>query len=316
MSDKLFYGWPDIIEAQQFQGEWIKGPFYHQSMAMEQIVAQGGCDILAGKRMMILFYEPSTRTRFSFAMAALMLGGCVLQTENAREFSSAVKGETLEDTIRTLCEYGPDVIVLRHHEDGAAARALKVSSAPIINAGDGKGQHPTQALLDIYTIIKELGHIDGISVAMVGDLANGRTVRSLSYLLGKFKDVKIYFISPLCAQMKPDIKDYLNRHDVIFSETTDLREVAGKVDVIYQTRTQKERGVQFDRNDHTLGYFAVNGDILSLMKKDAIIMHPLPRVDEITPEVDKDPRAAYFRQAGNGLFTRMALLKMIITPKA
>lgn len=313
MSDKPFYGLPHVIEAQQFQREWIEGPFFQEVKQMEKIVVQGGCGILSRRIMAALFYEPSTRTRFSFETAMLKLGGSVLQTENAREFSSAVKGESLADTIRNLCEYRLDVIVLRHHEDGSAAEAVRVSSVPIINAGDGKGQHPTQALLDIYTIYKELGYIDDISIVMVGDLINGRTVRSLSYLLGKFRNVKIYFVSPPCAQMRPDIKAYLDRHNVKFQETTDLFAVATIADVIYQTRVQKERGTQFDHNS---GHYIVDESVLSLMKKDAIIMHPLPRVDEITPGVDKDLRAAYFRQAGNGLFTRMALLKMILAPGA
>ena len=236
----------------------------------------------------------------------------MLQTENAKEFSSAVKGETLEDTIRNLSQYWPDVIVMRHHEEGAAARAVAVSGVPIINAGDGRGQHPTQALLDVLTIKKELKRIDGIKIAMVGDLSNGRTVSSLSYLLGKFDDIQIFYVSPACAKIKPGILAYLDRHNVKFKELNDLRKVADQVDVIYQTRTQKERGTIFDRNDHSIGFFLVDQEILSMMRKDAIVMHPLPRVDEITVDVDRDPRAAYFRQAGNGLFTRMALLKMIL----
>lgn len=316
MMDRCLYGMPHVIDARQFERSWIEGPFAKEALEMEHVVRMGGCNLLRRRRMFTLFYEPSTRTRFSFEMAMSYLGGDVLHTENAKEFSSAVKGETLEDTIRVLCEYHPDVIVMRHYEDGAAARAVAVSGkVSIMNAGDGREQHPTQALLDIYTILKELGRIDGISVAMVGDLVNGRTVRSLSYLLGKFDGVHIYFVSPPCAQMKPDIKAYLDRHNVRFSEETDLRKVAGKVDVIYQTRTQKERGTQFDRNDHNLGYFTVDSEILKLAKESAIIMHPLPRVDEIPTVVDRDKRAAYFRQAGNGLFTRMALLKMAIPPR-
>jgi len=316
MLDKAFYGLPNIIEAQQFQKDWIVGPFFREVKLMEQIVAQRGCEILKKKIVIVFFDEPSTRTSYSFRMATLYLGAQVLSTDAAGIMSSFSKDETLEDGIKVLCEYKPDAIVLRHHEEGAAARALKVSSVPIINAGDGRGQHPTQALLDILTIQKELGHIDGVNIAMVGDLVNGRTVRSLCYLLGKFEGMVIHFVSPPCAQMKPDIKAYLERHSVKFTESTDLRKIAAKVDVIYQTRTQKERGTAFDRNDHSLGYFVVNQEILKLMKKDAIIMHPLPRVDEITSDVDSDPRAAYFRQAGNGLYTRMALLKMILAPKS
>ena len=314
MAGKKFRDFPHVFEAQQFDREWLE-LFFQEARQMETIVANGGCDLLARKIMVSLFYEPSTRTRLSFEAAMLYLGGQVLTTENAREFSSAVKGETLEDSIRTVCQYRPSVIVLRHHDDGAANKARMVSTVPVINAGDGKGQHPTQALLDIYTIIEELGHVDGITIAMVGDLVNGRTVRSLSYLLSKFKNIKIHFVSPKCAQMRKDIKDYLKKKkEVTVFESTDLREVAGKVDVIYQTRTQKERGATFDRNDSSLGHFIVDKEILGLMQEKSIIMHPLPRVDEITPDVDKDPRAAYFKQVGNGLFARMALLKMIILP--
>jgi aspartate carbamoyltransferase catalytic subunit len=241
------------------------------------------------------------------------LGGEVITTESAREFSSAAKGESLEDTIRVVEGYA-DVIVLRHYESGAAEKASKISRIPIINAGDGAGQHPTQALLDIYTIWKELKRIDGISIAMVGDLANGRTVRSLSYLLGKYEDIKIYFVAPEVVRMKGDIKAYLRRHNVQFFEEEDLKEVAKKVDVIYQTRIQKERfGERVEDYEKARGKYIINKEILDVMKKSAIIMHPLPRLEEISLEVDSDPRAAYFRQAQNGLYIRMALLKMILT---
>lgn len=308
-----FDGWPHVICAQQFSREWLEF-FFAEARRMKEVVASGGCDVLSRKIMVSLFYEPSTRTRLSFEAAMLYLGGQILTTENAREFSSAVKGETLEDSIRTICQYHPSAIVIRHHENGAAERARQISTVPIINAGDGKGQHPTQALLDIFTIVEELGRVDGITIAMVGDLANGRTVRSLSYLLGKFKNISIIFISPTCAQMGSDIKEYLVRHNVKFYESTNLLEVAQYVDVVYETRTQKERGANFDRNDPALGYFTVNQEVFNHMKSSAIVMHPLPRVDEITPDVDKDPRAAYFRQAANGLYARMALLRMVIAP--
>ena len=314
--DKCLYGLPNIIDARQFDLEFLDR-FFKIATDMEGVAKQGNCDLLHRKTMVQLFYEESTRTRASFAAAMIKLGGQIMfATENAKLFSSAAKGETLSDTIRVLCGYGPDVIVLRHNEDGAAEEAAMFSSVPIINAGTGKNQHPTQALLDIFTILKEVGHIDGVKIAMVGDLSNGRTVRSNSYLLGKFKGVEIDFVSPKCSMMGNDVKEYLGRHCVKFQESTDLREVAPHVDVIYQTRTQKERGSDFSRDDHSLGYFTVNKEILDLMKKDAIIMHPLPRVDEIDKEVDSDPRAAYFRQASNGLYARMALLKMILTPRA
>lgn len=307
-----------IIEAQQFDRPWLEEELFPLAKEMEKVVKEGGSNILSGKRMITLFYEPSTRTRVSFEMAMDMMGGkVVFSTENARQFSSAAKGETLEDTIKVLNSYHPDVIILRYDEEGGAKRAAEVSSVPIINAGDGSGQHPTQALLDLFTIQKELGRIDGISIAMVGDLARGRTVRSLSYLLAKFPNVKIYYVSPEVAQMRDDIKDYLKRHRVWFEEENDLREVAPQVDIIYQTRPQKERGTLLDEThsspDKKIGSFClINQEVLDLMKKEAIVMHPLPHTEEIVPEVDLDPRAAYFRQAENGLYIRMALLKMIL----
>ncbi len=266
---------------------------------------------LAGQVMAALFYEPSTRTRLSFEAAMLRLGGRTMGTDNAREFSSAAKGETLEDTIRIVSGYA-DVIVLRHNEEGAARRAAAVSSVPVINAGDGPGQHPTQALLDLYTIRDELGHVDGVRIAMVGDLANGRTVRSLAYLLSKFRDIRICFVAPPQVAMREDIKDHLDEHHVPWVETQDLDAVLPQVDVIYQTRIQKERFIDEASYLALKGVYRIDASTLSRMRKEAIVMHPLPRVDEIAPEVDADPRAAYFRQARNGLYIRMALLDKVL----
>ena len=300
-----------VIRAQQFNRKLLVDIFA-SAREMEQVIAEGGADILHRKVMATIFYEPSTRTRLSFESAMQRLGGEVIATENAREFSSAAKGETLEDTIRIVDDYA-DVIVLRHYESGAAERASTVSSVPVINAGDGPGQHPTQALLDMYTIDKEIGRLDGISVAMVGDLANGRTVRSLCYLLTKYDDMTLYFVAPEMVRMRQDIKQYLSDHGVFFSEETDLVEVAGKVDVIYQTRIQKERfGDRTDEYEEARGHYIIDRSILDAMRDTTIVMHPLPRVDEIAPEVDDDPRAAYFRQAQNGLYIRMALLSMLL----
>lgn len=304
-----------IIEAQQFDRAWLEKEFFPLTDEMEKIVEAEGSDILSGKRMISFFYEPSTRTRARFEIAMDMLGGkVVFSTENARQFSSVAKGETLEDTIRVLNRYRPDVIVLRYDEEGGAEIAAELSSVPIINAGDGPGQHPTQALLDLYTIQKKLGRIDGISIAMVGDLARGRTVRSLSYLLAKFSGVKIYFVAPEVVKMRDDIKDHLTEHNVWFTEENDLRNVASNVGVIYQTRIQKERGPLIRRYGSTEGFYIVNREVLGLMREDAIIMHPLPRIEEITLEVDEDPRAVYLEdQIDSGLFTAMALLKMILS---
>jgi aspartate carbamoyltransferase catalytic subunit len=267
---------------------------------------------LNGRVMAALFYEPSTRTRLSFEAAMLRLGGQTMGTDNAREFSSAAKGETLEDTIQIVGGYA-DVIVLRHYEEGAAKRAAAVSSIPVINAGDGPGQHPTQALLDLYTIRDELGKVDGIRVAMVGDLANGRTVRSLTYLLSKFRDIKIWFVAPPQVAMRPDLKAHLDEHHIPWVETEDLESVLPEVDVVYQTRIQKERFTDLDAYSAIKGIYRIDNSSLALMRKYAIVMHPLPRVDEIAPEVDADPRAAYFRQARNGLHIRMALLDRLLS---
>ncbi|KAK4398554.1 Aspartate carbamoyltransferase 1, chloroplastic [Sesamum angolense] len=302
----------DVIEAQQFDRDTLTAIF-EVALEMEKIEKNSaGSQILKGYLMATLFYEPSTRTRLSFESAMKRLGGEVLTTENAREFSSAAKGETLEDTIRTVQGYS-DIIVMRHFESGAARRAATTASIPIINAGDGPGQHPTQALLDVYTIQREIGKLDGIKVGLVGDLAYGRTVRSLAYLLAKYKDVKIYFVSPEVVKMKDDIKDYLTSRGVEWEESADLLEVASKCDVVYQTRIQRERfGERIDLYEEARGKYIVNLDVLNVMQKHAVVMHPLPRLDEITVDVDVDPRAAYFRQAKNGLYIRMALLKLLL----
>lgn len=300
-----------VIESQQFDLASLEAIF-SMSEEMEKIVQHYGSNILNRRVMATLFYEPSTRTRLSFESAMARLGGSVLTTESAQEFSSAAKGETLEDTIRVVAGYA-DVIVLRHFESGASQRAAEVAGIPVINAGDGTGQHPTQSLLDMYTIRREIGQIDSISIALVGDLANGRTVRSLCYLLAKYKSPKIYFVAPSVVRMKDDIKDYLHRHDADFEEVEDLHAVAREVDVIYQTRIQRERfGDRPHEYEQARGKYIIDQTILDCMRKEAIVMHPLPRVDEVDTVVDRDPRAAYFRQAHNGLYVRMALLRMLL----
>ncbi|KAL7593463.1 hypothetical protein Lser_V15G35584 [Lactuca serriola] len=304
----------DVIEAQQFDRDTLSAIFEvaREMETIEKKSQSHGSQLLNGYLMATLFYEPSTRTRLSFESAMKRLGGEVLTTENAREFSSAAKGETLEDSIRTVEGYS-DIIVMRHFESGAARRAAMTANIPVINAGDGPGQHPTQALLDVYTIEREIGKLDGIKVGLVGDLANGRTVRSLAYLLAKYNDVKIYFVSPEVVKMKEDIKEYLTLKGVEWEESADLKEVASKCDVVYQTRIQKERfGERSDLYEEARGKYIIDREVLGVMQKHAIVMHPLPRLDEITVDVDGDPRAAYFRQAKNGLYIRMALLKLLL----
>ncbi|MCO5591432.1 hypothetical protein L7F22_045415 [Adiantum nelumboides] len=302
----------DVIEAQQFDRHLL-GRIFDVARLMEDLEKDTDAHkILKGYLMATLFYEPSTRTRLSFESAMKRLGGEVLTTENAREFSSAAKGETLEDTIRTVEGYS-DIIVLRHFESGAAKQAATAATIPVINAGDGPGQHPTQALLDVYTIQREIGRLDNIKVGLVGDLANGRTVRSLAYLLGKYHGVKLYFVAPDVVKMKDDIKEYLTSKDVEWEETTDLMDVASKCDVVYQTRIQRERfGDRTDLYAEARGKFIVDKHIMNHLQSHAVVLHPLPRLDEITVDVDSDPRAAYFRQAKNGLYIRMALLKLLL----
>jgi len=281
---------------------------------MKKLVLNGGhAGVLTGKSVCLLFYEPSTRTRISFQQAALKLGASVVATENAKEFSSAIKGESMKDTTRIINSYHFDAIVIRSDKEGAAQEAASVSNAAIINAGDGIGQHPTQALLDVYTIFEHFGKIDGLTVALVGDLKFGRTVRSLSYLLGKFKDIKIYLVAPEELQMRDDILKYYETHGIKYEKVETLPEVADKADVIYMTRAQMERmgkDTKVDGNNVRL-----TKAVLNKVPKNSIIMHPLPRsndFNEIPEELTDDPRIFIFKEAENGLFTRMALLKMVI----
>lgn len=294
-----------VIESQQFTVPMLMELF---SLAdhMEHTIARGGTGDYSNRVMALLFYEHSTRTRFSFESAMLRLGGKVLVTENANQFSSVMHGETLEDTVRVVSNYS-DVIVIRHNEIGGAARAAAVSSVPVINAGDGKGgQHPTQALLDLYTIHREIKTIDGVKIAMVGNLADGRTVRSLAYLLGKFDRVKLYFIAPKALKMKQDIIDYLQHHNVWYTEEEDLKKIINEVDVVYMTRLEPA-----DREGDPAHYY-IDESLMRFLPRNAIVMHPLPRASEISPKVDSDPRAAYFRQTRNGILVRMALLVSLL----
>jgi aspartate carbamoyltransferase catalytic subunit len=296
-----------IVESQQFTLPMLNDLF-NRADEMERVLTRGGTRDYATRIMASLFYEPSTRTRFSFESAMFRLGGHIVSTERAQEFSSASLGESLEDTIRVVANYS-DVIVLRHNEVGGASRASRVSAVPIINAGDGKGgQHPTQALLDLYTIHKEVKTIDGVNIAFVGNLIDGRTVRSLAYLLGKFERVRIFFVAPSPLQMKQDILDYLNRHKVWFSLESDLARVLPEVDVVYMTRIEAER---LPVGSPSVPYY-IDPTIMKSMKPTAILLHPLPRLSEISPDIDADPRAAYFRQTRNGIVMRMALLSSVL----
>ena len=295
-----------VVESQQFTVPLLM-ELFDRSRGMERLVARGGSLEYQDRILASLFYEPSTRTRFSFEAAMYRLGGHVLSTEQARVFSSAVEGEEIEDSIRIIGSFS-DVIVLRHPEVGAARRAADVSPVPVVNAGEGGGgQHPTQALLDLYTIYRERP-LDGLSIAFIGELDRGRTARSLAYLLAKFDRVKIYFVSPPELQMGSDILQYLDRHEVWYTAESDINKVVGEVDVVYQTRIQPDRLA--DRS--SLRRYAIDSSVLHRMKPKALILHPLPRTVELDKTVDNDPRALYFRQAYNGLYVRMALLTMLL----
>jgi aspartate carbamoyltransferase catalytic subunit len=269
---------------------------------------------LKGKIMASLFYEPSTRTRLSFEAAMIRLGGSVIGTENAKEFSSASKGESLEDSIRVISSY-VDTIVIRHHENGAGEVAASVSSVPVISGGDGSGQHPTQSLLDLYTIHRELGHIDNLTISMVGDLKYGRTVRSLSTLLSLYKNITINFVSPKHLTIGDDIKILLKKRKVKFTETSDLNQCLATSDIVYMTRIQKER-MSKDEYTQALCLYKIDEKNLKLMPTKSRLMHPLPHVEEISLDLkteNTDLRVAYFRQAENGLYARMALLVHLLT---
>ena len=302
-----------VIKASQFVDRSIQTALFQKAAQLEQQDKAGTLQApLKGKVLASVFYEASTRTRFSFESAMLKLGGTVIGTESASHFSSVTKGESLPDTITIIGGYA-DVIVLRHPETGSAALAASVSSVPVINAGDGTGEHPTQALLDLYTIQKECGRLDHLTVAVVGDLKYGRTVHSLLLLLAHHEDITVFLVSPPELQLPRSLIELFQDKKVFFTETTDLQGVLGQADVLYVTRIQKERFTDLAEYDRVKEAYILTPALVQQMKNDAIIMHPLPRVIEISPEVDADKRAAYFRQARNGLYIRMALLEHIFS---
>lgn len=296
-----------VLSARQYDPDQLDRLFACTDAMRDALASRQGRRGLAGRHaglvVATLFYEPSTRTRLSFESAAVRLGAGVISTENAREFSSAAKGETIQDTVRTIDRYA-DVLVMRHHETGAAEQAAAVSSVPIINAGDGKGEHPTQALLDMRTIKEERGRLNDLNVVIGGDLTHGRTARSLALLLSMYESNHIDFVSTPDLRMGDDIKSHLHETGTSFNETDDMYAAVREADVVYWTRLQKERL----RDQNLRSEFTIGQAVLQVMPADAIIMHPLPRVGEIERCVDADPRAIYFDQVEHGLHTRMALL--------
>ncbi len=303
-----WYG-KDILSVKQFSRDDLEYVFgvAHEMRGMVERV--GTFDLLKGKILANLFYEPSTRTSSSFTAAMERLGGSVIPISEVK-YSSVSKGESLPDTVRTLECYA-DVIVLRHPEVGSAALAAKYAKKPIINAGDGTGEHPTQALLDAFTIREELGRLEGLTVTMLGDLKYGRTVHSLSRLLAMF-NAKLNYVSPEILRMPAEIIAELKEKKIAQSEHASLEKVLPETDVLYVTRVQKERFEDSAVYESVKGAFVIDSEVMKAAKKNMIVMHPLPRVGEIAIEFDDDPRAAYFRQMEYGLYVRMALLAMVL----
>ena len=302
-----WYG-KDILSVKQFSRadlEYVFGVAHEMRGMVERV---GTFDLLKGKILANLFYEPSTRTSSSFTAAMERLGGSVIPI-NEVKYSSVSKGESLPDTIRTLECYA-DVIVLRHPETGSAAIAAKAARKPVINAGDGVGEHPTQALLDAFTIREELGRLENLNVTMLGDLKYGRTVHSLARLLSTFTNIKLNYVSPDILKMPKEVMGEVGK--IPQAEFSSLDKVLPETDVLYVTRVQKERFEDAADYDKVKDAYVIDPSIMKSAKKDMIVMHPLPRVGEISPDFDDDPRAAYFRQMEYGLYVRMALLAMVL----
>lgn len=297
----------DIISIKDFSREEID--YILKIASAMETVAKSGSDMLRGKMLATLFFEPSTRTRLSFEAAMHKLGGSAIGFAEA-EIASVKKGENLADTVRVVEKYA-DVIALRHPLEGAARLAAEFAEVPIINAGSGAEEHPTQALLDIYTIWKELGgRIDGLNIALVGDLRYGRTVHSLAYALSLY-DVRLHLVSPESLRMRREVLDTIKERIKVVEKRT-IEEVLPRLDVLYVTRIQKERFPDAAEYAKVKGSYKVDLKLLEDAKKDMIILHPLPRIDEITAEVDTTSHARYFQQVWNGIVTRMTLLALIL----
>jgi aspartate carbamoyltransferase len=299
----------DILHGNQFSTKEIEAILKTAAEMERELKRKSSLNLLKGKILVTLFFEPSTRTRLSFEAAMQRLGGGVISMGSV-EGSSVAKGETLTDTAQTVAQYA-DVIVVRHPRIGSAKEVADAVSIPVINAGDGAGQHPTQALLDLYTIRKELGTLKNLSIALVGDLKNGRTVHALVEVLSHFNP-KLYFVAPDLLRMPGEITDRMKEKGCNVIETNDLAMAASQSDLIYMTRIQKERFADFSEYEKVKGSYILNRAFLEGLKKSVTILHPLPRVDEINLDVDSYPGAAYFRQVRNGMFVRMALLAMVL----
>lgn len=300
----------DILSVDQFDRDTLNYVFDRSHEMRELVERFGASDLLIGRILTCLFYEPSTRTSSSFIAAMERLGGSVIPITQGVQYSSVSKGESLPDTIRTLEQYS-DVIVLRHPDIGSAKVAADYAAIPVMNAGDGAGEHPTQALLDLLTIQEELGTIDGLQIAMVGDLRYGRTVHSLTKLLLQY-NVSLRFVSPDILRLPLTLMNQIRDLGVNARESNDVADVIETADVLYVTRIQKERFTDLAQYDEVKDLYRITPDLMERAKEKMVIMHPLPRVGEIEYTVDSDPRAAYFRQVKNGMYVRMALLAAVL----
>lgn len=300
----------DVISALQFTRSDIESLIDIAESLRKMHVHGDRLDLARGKIMFTAFFEPSTRTRLSFQFAMVKLGGSVVDM-GSEEVTSMAKGETPEDTLRTVDSYEPDIIVVRHREPGFAARAADICRSPVINAGDGYNEHPTQALLDTYTIWRIFGRVDGLRIGMLGDLRYGRTISSLSYVLSNFRDVEIHYISPVELKPREEILKVLDQRRTRYEFHETPEDVIEKLDVLYITRLQKER-MRLEDYERLKNSYVITFEYLSRFRRIPILLHPLPRVWELTPDVDKLPQAMYFEQAKNGLYMRMALIKTIL----
>ncbi len=296
----------DIISIRDFLREEID--YVLKIASTMEPLAHKGSDMLKGKILATLFFEPSTRTRLSFEAAMHKLGGSTIGFAET-EIASVRKGENLADTVRTVENYA-DVIAIRHPLEGAARLAAEFAKVPIINGGSGAEEHPTQALLDLYTILKEKGTIDGLKIALVGDLRYGRTVHSLAYALSNYH-VELFLVSPETLKMRREVLEEI-KDKIPVREETNIAKVISDLDVLYVTRIQKERFPDPAEYMKVKGSYKIDLELLKNAKKDMIILHPLPRVDEIAPEVDNTTHARYFQQVWNGIVVRMALLALIL----
>lgn len=299
----------DVISILDFTKEDLI-TLFKEAREMEKH-AKSRINILQGKVLALAFFEPSTRTMFSFQTAMLRLGGSVLVFSEV-EKTSIAKGENLGDTIRMLDSYA-NAIVIRHRIEGAASYAAEIAESPVINAGDGTHHHPTQAMIDYYTIWREKGDIEGLTLGVLGDLKYGRAASSFILASTIFKPKKLYLISPQELRVKPEIREFLEEHNVKYVETQNLKEVLGELDVLYVTRIQKERFPDLAEYEKVKGSYRVTSNILKYAKEDLMILHPLPRVEEISFDVDATRHAYYFKQASYGVPVRMALLKLILS---